>query len=67
MKAGTRVRLLYCSDPHTKIARGTEGTVDFVDDTGTVFVTWDDGSSLGMVPREDRFEVVGNPTANPPT
>lgn len=56
---GERVRLISCSDPYTKLQRGDEGTVDFVDDWGTVFVKWDSGSSLGLVEEAgDRFEVI---------
>lgn len=53
---GKRVRLVYCSDPYTPLTPGTEGTISFVDDLGTVHVDWDNGSKLGMVPKEDRWE-----------
>mgnify|MGYP002150417403 FL=1 len=38
--------------------RGTEGTVQFVDDAGTIHVQWDTGSSLGLVPGADEWEVI---------
>jgi hypothetical protein len=57
-KVGDRVRLVRCTDPYTKLQPGDEGTVTFVDDTGTVFVRWDSGSGLGLVPGEDAWEVV---------
>lgn len=57
-KIGQRVRLVYTSDPYTKLTPGTEGTVVFIDDLGTVDVKWDDGSHLGMIPGEDRWEAV---------
>lgn len=44
----TRVRLVHCNDPYTKLEPGTEGTVEFVDDVGTLFVKWDNGSTLGL-------------------
>ena len=50
---GTRVELDYTSDPYTKLSPGTKGTVSFVDDMGTVFIDWDNGSDLGIVPGED--------------
>lgn len=53
---GRRVRLVSCTDEWTKIAPGTLGTINLVDDAGTVFVTWDDGSGLGMVPGHDVWE-----------
>lgn len=46
---GERVILVTCNDPYTKILPGTHGTVSFLDDAGTIFVDWDDGSRLGMV------------------
>lgn len=52
---GTRVRLIHMNDPYSqKPNPGDEGTVDHVDDTGTIFVTWNCGSSLGVVYGEDR-------------
>ena len=54
-----RVRLIRCNDPYTKLPPGTEGTVEFVDDMGTVFVKWDNGSSLGLCPDDgDRWQVL---------
>lgn len=46
---GRRVRLNSCSDPHTRLQPGTEGTISFVDDMGTLHVKWDDGSRLGLI------------------
>ena len=50
---GTRVELVRMDDPYTKIPEGTKGTVQVVDDTGTIHVKWDNGSSLGVVYGED--------------
>ena len=36
-------------DPCSRLKPGDEGTVFHVDDTGTVHVKWDCGSTLGMV------------------
>ena len=47
---GTRIRLLNMNDPYTFISPGTEGTVGFVDDTGTLHCTFDDGQTLGVIP-----------------
>lgn len=55
---GRRVRLLRCTDPYTRLKPGSEGTVSLVDDAGTVHVDWDSGSTLGLVPGEDAWEVV---------
>lgn len=48
-KEGTRVALVRMDDPYSKLRPGDKGTVSCVDDTGTVFVNWDCGSSLGAV------------------
>ena len=45
---GKRVRLVDMDDPQAP-PQGTEGSVMFVDDTGTVHVKWDTGSTLGAV------------------
>jgi len=55
---GKRVRLIHTDDPFTKLAPGDEGIVTLVDDCGTVHVAWDNGSTLGLIYREDRYEVV---------
>ena len=51
---GTRVELTRMSDPYrTDLVPGCRGTVRFVDDMGTIHVSWDIGSSLGVVYGED--------------
>jgi hypothetical protein len=50
---GTRVELVSMVDPYTALKPGDRGNVGFVDDTGTVFVDWDNGSKLGCVYGED--------------
>ncbi len=57
-KPGTRVKLIKMDDPFTKIEAGTLGTVRLVDDIGTVHVAWDNGSLLGLVYNEDKYEIV---------
>lgn len=52
--SGTRVELVQMNDPYTKLRPGDQGTVKFVDDTGTIFCSWDIGSSLGIVYGEDK-------------
>ncbi len=55
---GKRVRLVRTSDPYTNLKSGDEGVVDHIDDIGTVFVKWDNGSGLGLVQGEDSYWVV---------
>ena len=50
---GTRVELISMNDPHTTLRPGDKGRVSLVDDTGTIFVDWDNGSGLGIVYGED--------------
>jgi hypothetical protein len=57
-KKGTRVELVSMTDPYTKLKPGNTGTVDFVDDTGTVFIIWDSGSHLGVVFGEDEIRLL---------
>lgn len=52
---GTRIVLQHMDDPYHPIPPGTRGTVDDVDDIGTIFPKWDNGSGLGLVHGEDRF------------
>jgi len=50
---GTRVELVRMNDPYSRLQPGDKGTVDFVDDSGTLFCIWDSGSRLGVVYGED--------------
>ena len=55
---GTRVELVSMNDPYSKLKPGDRGTVKSVDDTGTVFVSWDCGSGLGVVYGEDEIRIL---------
>ena len=55
---GTRVELVQMNDPYTSLISGDQGTVTGIDDTGTIFVAWDRGSSLGLVFGEDHYRKV---------
>lgn len=46
---GARVELVSMDNPYTKLRPGDRGAVISVDDTGTVFVRWNNGSTLGVV------------------
>lgn len=56
--SGIRVELVSMNDPYSKLKPGDQGTVNFVDDIGTVFIKWDCGSSLGAVYGEDIIKIV---------
>lgn len=55
---GTRIRCIRIDDPYTSIPEGTEGTVSYVDDIGTIHVAWSTGSGLGIIPGIDQFEII---------
>ncbi len=46
--SGTRVRLVSTADPCPDTKPGDTGTVNFVDNTGSVFISFDNGSLLGI-------------------
>lgn len=54
---GTRVEVISMDDPRP-IQGGTKGTVDVVDDMGTVHCTFDNGRRLGLIPNVDIFKKV---------
>lgn len=56
--AGTRVELVRMNDPYTKLVPGDRGTVTSVDDIGSIFVSWDKGSGLGVAYGEDEVKIV---------
>jgi hypothetical protein len=58
--AGTRVELVRMNDPYSKLQPGDRGTVEFCDDAGTLFCSWDRGSSLGVVYGEDEVIKIGD-------
>ena len=47
---GTRVMLDYSDDPFTKLTRGDTGIVSGTSGRliGTLFISWDNGSGLGL-------------------
>jgi hypothetical protein len=51
-----RVRLLLMADSTARVRSGTTGTVQHVDDTGTVHVLWEDGAMLGLLPGHDVWD-----------
>ena len=54
---GTRVELIHMADEQAP-PTGTKGTVKHVDDMGTIHVSWETGSSLGLIPGVDSFKVI---------
>ena len=60
---GTKVRLINMDDIQAP-PKGTIGEVIYIDDLGTIHVNWENGSSLGLVPREDDWEIVKEDVIN---
>ena len=50
---GTRIQLIHMDDPCHPIPDGMRGTVQSVDDAGTIFPLWDNNRTLGTVYGED--------------
>ena len=58
--AGTRVELIRMDDAQAPPI-GTKGTVKGVDDTGSLLMRWDNGSSLNVVCGEDLVRKLSRP------
>lgn len=50
--------MIECKDPYAPIKPGSKGTIDYIDDIGTLHMTWDDGRTLGVCLEEDVVELV---------
>lgn len=55
---GTRICLDSMENDPRPIPSGTKGTVITVDDAGQLFMKWDNGCFLSLIPGEDRFHVI---------
>lgn len=64
--AGAQIELVRTNDPYTHLKPGAIGTVQFIDDVGTIHVRWDDGSNLGLIVGEDSYHIT-NPEKEPDT
>jgi len=56
-KVGMRIRMISMDDQYA-VDEGIEGTIVRIDDLGTLHVKWDDGSSLGVIPEIDKYELL---------
>lgn len=51
---------IVCDRMHDKwpVPPGTVGVVTHIDDIGTVFVNWSNGSGLGLIPGTDEYHKI---------
>lgn len=56
-KEGMRIRMIHMDDERP-VDEGLEGTIEKIDDLGTLHVRWDDGRLLGVIPNEDDYELL---------
>ena len=54
---GTVIRLFSMNDEQD-VPPQTLGTVNHVDDIGTIHMRWENGSGLGLIEGEDQFEIL---------
>lgn len=54
---GTKIRLKKMNDIQA-VKPGTIGKVTHVDDMGNIHMSWETGSSLGLIEGEDEFVVI---------
>lgn len=62
---GTRIELTSMNDPYSPVPAGTQGSVDHVDDGGTLHMKWDNSRTLGVIPGVDQFTVLSRPEPEP--
>ena len=55
---GTRIQLIQMGVDPQPIPLGKTGTIDFIDDLAQIHVSWDNGSTLALVPQEDLFRII---------
>lgn len=53
--AGSRVELTEMGDKFTNLKPGDRGTVQGIDEAARVLMRWDNGSTLSLIPGEDKF------------
>lgn len=56
--SGTRIELISMVNEENPVESGTKGTVESVDDIGTIHMIWDNGRGLGLVPNCDKFKII---------
>ena len=55
---GDTIVLEYTDDPYTKLRKGSMGTFIEYDGLGQLRISWENGSSLSLIPEVDKFKVI---------
>ncbi len=55
---GTRIEITRLQDPYSRLAAGSRGTVEFVDDAGSLFCVFDNGEHIGLLYGIDGYRKV---------
>lgn len=55
---GSKIKLLEMGEDPNPLSPGDIGVVDFIDDYGTVWCTWESGRDLGLVWDIDKYEIL---------
>ena len=56
---GCRVELIKMNDPYREMPPGLQGVVTGIDDSGSIHVQWQNGSSLAVIFGEDECRKIG--------
>lgn len=60
-KPGMRIELIHMDDVQAP-PTGTRGTIEGVDDAGSLMVRWETGSGLNVIPGVDEFKIITDET-----
>jgi len=54
---GTQIELISMNDPYRDMPAGLKGIVTVVDDACQIHCSWENGSSLALIPGVDSFRI----------
>lgn len=55
---GDTIVLEYTDDPYTKLKKGSKGRFIGYDGLGQLKISWENGSSLSLIPEIDKFHII---------
>lgn len=58
---GSKIKLLEDMGDPQGIKAGQIGILEYIDDEGSLQMSWDNGSSLAIIPEVDKFEIIELP------